>query len=73
MPDTLTDAERIAHLIDDMETVRTHPIRTIQHVTPLLSGALAALDNGDLDVVREFVERTRDALDKEREWLRDRV
>lgn len=65
------DAIRISHLIDDLETIRTHPIRTIQGLTPMLSNAIAALDAGDLDVVREFLERTHDALKAEDRWLRD--
>lgn len=69
MPDNLTDADRIAHLIDDAETIRTHPIRTLGNIRPLLSDAVHALDNGNLDVVREFLERSRDAVDRELKWL----
>lgn len=66
-----TDADvQIAHLIDDLETVRTHPIRTIQNVDPLLTLAMAALENGDLEVVREYLDRSRNALTNELRWLR---
>ena len=64
----MTDTER-AHMIDDMEQVRTHPIRTINSIDPLLSLALDALTAGDLHVVREFMERTQKALRDERTWL----
>lgn len=70
MPQELTDAQRIDHLIDDRETIRTHPIRTIQHVQPLISNALVALAAGDLDVVKEFLERVDSSLVAEDKWLR---
>lgn len=70
MADKLTDAERNAHLIDDLEKVRTHSIRTIQHVQPLITDALDALAAGHLDVVKEFLERVDSSLAAEAEWLR---
>lgn len=48
----MTDAERLAHLTDDYEKLRTHSIRTINNVDPLLTNALSALEAGDLHVVR---------------------
>lgn len=68
----MTDAEQISLLIDDREKIRTHPIRTINDFNPLLDLALQALDAGDLHVVKEFIERTRDALQAERAWLNER-
>lgn len=68
----MTDAERIHHLINDNEITRTHTIRTINDFNPLLDLALQALDAGDLHIVREFIERTRDALQAERAWLNER-
>lgn len=68
----ITDADRNVLLIDAAETTRTHPIRTIEAVLPLLDDALNALDNNNPEVVREFLERTRDALVAEDKWLRRR-
>lgn len=73
MPDKSTDTERIAHLIDDLETVRTHPLRTIQSVGPLVLDALIALKAGDLAVVEEYLERVGHALATEDTWLRQRA
>jgi hypothetical protein len=63
---------RISHLIDDHETVRTHPVRTLRDQDELLSNALHAIVNGRTDVALEFVERVRDALAAEVAWLADR-
>jgi hypothetical protein len=63
---------RISHLIDDAETTRTHPIRTLKDSVDLLTDALHALRNGSPHVTDEFVERVRDAIDAEIKWLRAR-
>jgi hypothetical protein len=67
------DSIRISHLIDDHETVRTHAIRTVKDQDDLLSDALHAIQNGRTVVALEFIERVRDALTAEREWLAERI
>lgn len=59
-----------AHAADDFETLRVHPIRTLQNMDRLADDGIAALDNGDLGVVREFLERIQEHASKELEWLR---
>lgn len=64
---------RIFHLIDDHETVRTHALRTIRDQDDMLSDVLHAIRNGRTEVALEFVERVRDALTAENEWLAGRI
>lgn len=71
MPSTapLTDTERISHLIDDLEKVRTHPIRSLRPVANLLSDAQHAIAAGNMDVAAEFVERALGDVLTEIDWL----
>jgi hypothetical protein len=61
---------RYSHLVDDTEKMRTAALRDANRASDLLADALHALDNGSLDVVREFIERSARYVDTARSTLR---
>ena len=59
-----------AHLTDDLCTALSKVLVSTQDSDRMLDDALSALEAGDLDVVREFIERTVDAHAKLRSSVR---
>lgn len=52
-------------LVAHAERSRTRAKRTVAEQVAMLTDALAAFEEGHMDVVKEFMERARDALDQE--------
>lgn len=53
----LTDRERLAHVIDDAERMRTFAVRGVMADIDLLVDARHALTHGSPEVTAEFIER----------------
>jgi hypothetical protein len=66
----MDDSIRLSYVINDAELQRTHALRTITAQVDLLQDGLNALQNGDVHITEEFLERAIGALTAEAATLR---